>query len=476
MDFTAIILFLVIYYIRPQEWIGLFASLSPVKLVMLMAMAGTVNRYKSFKFSDFFQTPHDWLMFIYIAWVIYASGSYFATFMEFLKYIVFYWVIVLTLTSIPRIQTFLNWWTVMILAVAALAVSSLYIWDPMGAKDLTENFFEGRLVLATSIFNNPNALGHGVVPVVPMLYFLFLWKRPIFVKEVALLLMLLPVYCLYHTFSKGSYLSGGVTLLAGLMFGRPKIIQISMVVLALTGGVTVIKTLPRMEELNRNEGGIAGRLAAWEWGLSKMDSEPYGIGWKRFVPMFNQEMHFNKAAHSSYVQTGTELGYTGLFLFLGVLYGGLRTVMTIRTATVEEERIRRMLFCLVLSFTISSWVIDFGARSTFFMIPGAIAAFQRQIMNRHRRDVEAAKKELEEFERAAKEGKALEEAVVTSDGFTERLAGQELKRRREEIVAKVNVRPPIKWARLGPLDFVVVYIITNYAVAFWRAILEGKYL
>lgn len=474
MDFTAIILFLVIYYVRPQEWIGLFASLKPVKLTMVFAAYAMLVKNKGLSPRDFFKTPHDWLMALYIGWVIYAAESHMGAFTEFMKYIGFYWIIVIVLHDMERIQRFLNWWTVMILVVAALGVSSLYFWDPMGAKDLTENTFEGRLVLTTSIFNNPNALGHGVVPVVPMLYFLFLWKRPIFIKEVALVILILPLYCLYQTFSKGAYLSGGATLMAGLLFGRPKIVQIALVVIALTGGITIVKSLPRMDELNRGEGGIQGRLAAWEWGLEKMQNQPYGIGWKQFVPLFNREMQFNKAAHSSYVQTGAELGFKGLFLFIGVLYGSLRTVMTVKTKNIEEERIRRMLFCLVCSYAMSSWVIDFGARSTFFMIPAAIGAFQRQILKRHERDVSEATKALEEFESGG--GEATDPNLNNTSGYTARIARREREKKLKELKTAVNAPKPINWNRLGVVDFVLIYLGTKYVVSFWTAVLEGKYI
>jgi len=87
-----------------------------------------------------------------------------------------------------------------------------------------------------------------------------------------------------------------------------------------------------------------------------------------------QVTHYNKAPHSSYVCIGAELGKPGLFLFLGVLYCCLRTTITARTQTPDEERIRRILFVLVVSYMVSSWMVDFEYRPTFFMFAAAIAA------------------------------------------------------------------------------------------------------
>ena len=102
-----------------------------------------------------------------------------------------------------------------------------------------------------------------------------------------------------------------------------------------------------------------------------------GVGKNGWYPTFFAAHHFYKASHSSYVIIGAELGYPGLFLFCGVLYCCLRTLITARTDTSDEERLRRMLFVLVVSYMVSSWMVNFEYRPTFFMFAGAIAALHR---------------------------------------------------------------------------------------------------
>ena len=470
MDFAAIVFFLVIYYIRPQEWISIFAKMQPVKMTMLLALFSTYTRNRGLAPNDFFKTPHDWIMAAYFAWVVWASGSFVSTLLVFAKYIIFYYITVQVLSNMERIKSFLNWWTVMILAVAFLAVASLYFWDPMGSKDLTENTYKGRLVLSTSIFNNPNALGHGVVPVLPMIYYLFLWKRPVFMKEVALAMMVLPVICMYETLSKGAYLSGGATMLLAMMFGRPKAIQVLLVVAAVTIGPGIASQLPRMDELNRSEGGIQGRLAAWEWGLQKIEENPDGIGWKRFVGTFANENGYRKAAHSAYVQTATELGKKGLFCFIGILYCCLRTLITVKTINHDEERVRRLLFCLVVSFWMSSWVIDFGARSTLFIIPATVAAYHRQIMRRYTDDLKKAKGELAELDAEEEAFNAQQAARPAFERRKEQLKRNEVRADVEKIV---YARPPITWEKFSFIDVAIIYGMYKAALNFWIYILEN---
>jgi O-Antigen ligase len=379
MDFFCIVAFLGIYYLKPQEWTPLFAKVRFAQLIMIASVLTLISRARSLKVGDFLRTPHDWAMFGFFAWVVLASPAPVETFKEFLNRLVFYVVIVQTLTSWDRIKRFLGWWTAMIVIIAALAVVGRYFFDPLGSRDLTEGLMKGRLVLNLSMVNNPNALGHTVVPVIAMLYFFCVWRRPLFMKEVGLATFIIPFICVYLTESKGAYVAGAVTILATLTFGRPKIVQALIIALAIGGGFTAVKTLPRMGELQKTktDEAIQGRIKAFTIGRTYYDTLTGGIGQGRFVNTLVSDHGYYKAAHSTYVQTGTELGWPGLLLFLLVLWTGFRTLIFAQTHTVEQERLRRILFVLVLSYCASGWMVDFAYRATFFMFMAAIGAFHR---------------------------------------------------------------------------------------------------
>ena len=226
MDFAPIILFLILYYIRPQEWIGWAASLELVRVSMAFAIITMFSRERGFTWKDFFKTPHDWLMLAYLLWIVGSSPSSFDTLGNVYNNFVFYAITVQALSSMQRVNKFLNWWTVMILIIAGLAVASEFGFDPMQGYDKTHGQMKGRLILNTSIFWNPNALGHSVVPVVAMLYFVLIWRRPIFMKIATVPILALPLYCIYLTASKGAFLSGFAASVTALTFGRPKVFQV----------------------------------------------------------------------------------------------------------------------------------------------------------------------------------------------------------------------------------------------------------
>jgi hypothetical protein len=395
MDFTCIVLFLALYHLKPQEWTSIFSTLRFVQMVMIASLATLVFRERSLRLRDFFRTPHDWAMYAFFGWVVIASPTPFDTFKEFFNRLVFYVVIVQTLTNWERIRKFLGWWTAFIAITAALALSGEYFWDPLGSHDMTHGPMKGRLVLALSMVNNPNALAHTLAPAFSMLYYFCIWKRPLFMKEVGLFTLVLPMWAIYLTESKGGYFATAAVILATLTFGRPKIVQVLLAAVLIVGGTTALHTLPRMGELQKTktDEAIQGRITAFKYGYGYYDNMLRGVGQGQFIPRLLSDHKYYKASHSTYVQTGSELGWPGLYLFLLVMWCNFRTLMFARTKTTDQERIRRILFVLTMSYALSGWMVDFAYRPTFFMFTAAIAAFHRHLYLRDRQSEQAEDEE-----------------------------------------------------------------------------------
>ena len=457
-------------------WIQAF---KPVTIVMLFALIAMFMRHRGLTVKDFFKTPHDWLVLIYCLWMTLTSPDIRGTWGTVYPLYIFYVVTVQALSTIERIRSFLWWWAIMIFLVSLLAVLSLYGYDPTGGYDLTMGPMKGRLCLGTSIFNNPNALGHTVVPVIVMLYYLFIWKRPIFVRIGALVLFAAPLYCIYETQSKGAYLAGFASIFLALCFGRPKIVQALMVAFAFTVGVNALKTLPRMDEMNnaRAEGGIVGRLAAFRFGKQMMEQKFTGLGKDRFVDSMWRAHHIWKASHSSFVQIGAELGRIGFFLFLGILYCCLRTLVTSNSRDDEEERVRRILFAMIIGFMVSSWMVDFAYRAALFMMVAAIAGYHRLMLKK--------KSEVEQEETAQDAIEALQPMPFTFGGLQPAALPTVVNQTISETV--ITVPPPrrfgdpepeenpdvagLTWNRIGIVDLLFMIAFTVAATKFWGYIM-----
>lgn len=481
MDFAALILFLTFYYIRPHEWIMVIQPLRPVTLVMIFAIFAVMSRPGGFSRKELLRTPHDWLVVIYCLWMVFTASDMLGTFHSVYPLYLCYAVAVQALYSIERIRRFLFWWAMMIFALTAFAVSSEYGFDPTGAYDITHGSMKDRLVINTSLFNNPNALGHTCVPVVLMLYFLLVWKRPIFARIGSIPLFALPLYCIYLTVSKGSFISGFASIVTSLTFRRHKVTQIIIVVLAITMGWGAVKMLPRMKEIERTktDGAIQGRVAAWRFGLQKVESTITGIGKDNFVQDMMDSTGIRKSAHSSYVQIGTELGRVGLFLFLFILYCCLRTLFTSQPRNVNEERVQRILFSMIISFMVSSWMVDFAYRTNLFLLFASIAAYHRLLLKQEDKsqseDV-TVQESLSAIPSLTIGGLGPQPAMAVPTNIAQRITqttisvpvGDQSEDNAPDDDEKPPEAPGLTWNRIGWFDVVCGIVMTLAAIRVWR--------
>jgi putative inorganic carbon (hco3(-)) transporter len=458
MDFFTVKLFLALYYIRPHEWLPLIGSLRPILLTVALAIYALYNRPGGIRRSDLFQTPHDWMMLVYFIWFVGTSRSPTQVFMSVNNVFAFYWITVLTLNSTERLVNFLIWWNIMILAVAGLAVASEYGFDPMNSYEVTHGKMQGRLSLNTSIFDNPNALGHSVVGALVMLYFLGFWNRDGAWKIGTSIVTILPLTCIYMTASKGAFLSGFATLANALTFKRPLAVKILIFTVAGTMGWLALNALPRMQELESTDKNqaINGRVAAFRFGLNAMRTHLTGLGYGNFMERFFEANDYYKTAHSSYVEAGAELGEPGLYLFVGILYCCLRTLLNAKTANTEEERARRALFGLFISYTVSSWMICWTYRATFFLMAGAIAAFHRQ-MRVHNQPA------------AAPESPGIEIQMDTPAGIPTNVTAAFVKP--DPAPASPDLLG-IRWNRVNLLDLAIIALLTLATVQYWSYVMN----
>ena len=369
----------------------------------------------------------------------------------------------------------------MIYFIAFMAVAAEYGFDPAGSRYISHAKEPlVRIVFNNGMFDNPNALGHSVAPVVAIIYFLMFWKRPVFVKEGALALWFLPFYCVYLTASKGAFVSAFVGVMAALLFGRALITQIIMIVLAATVGWGAMQLLPRFGEVKWGEGrsdeAIRGRLQSLDWGYKKLQTSSTGVGWYQYIPTFTREDPAKAIApHNAYNMVGAELGYGGLFLFIGILYCCVRSVITVKTEDVDEERIRRVVFVLTLSYAASGWVIDFAYRATFFLVVATAAAFHRVMLAKN---VASETKETDELAgfravRATRGEGRLFQPTPAFAGVPSAMGRQMLQPRRLAPGRGATVTEPdgprvfMKWKRIGIVDIILMYVLTEQLISFW---------
>jgi len=380
MDFYALIFFLIYSALKPQEWPGFdwIISFKPNQVAMLLGIIALFQRPVGLRLKDIFRVPHDTFFFLYIAWIILGAPSPYDTFKSFQVHIVTYIVAQQALRTVDRMIKFLVAWSLILMTVTLLALDGDYGLDLLGSNRLTEGFMKGRMILNISIYNNPNTLAHTLVPVIPMLFFLLFWKKSL--GKFWGVLLIFPLWCIFETESKGAFLCTFAALVFTMAFGRPKWVQLGILIVTFSLGTSVLYLMPRMSELNKSTKGneaIQGRVAALQFGLRVMKNTWTGLGPGLFVPNFVKAHNYPKAAHNAYCQNGAELGRIGLGLFLAMMYCCFRSLVSIRTSSDDEERLRRTMFVMLAAYAMSCWMVDFAYRTTFFLLLAMCSALHR---------------------------------------------------------------------------------------------------
>ena len=463
MDFVSVLLILILYFIRPQDWVPGMAGVNIIQPIALLAILATLARRGLPSMKSLLSTPLDFLMLAYGLYITVTAPDSVDAFFGVLPLMAFYFMTRLALDTPERLQKYLLVWVAMLVTIAAFGAGSLIGIDITGAKEMTEKF-GGRLALGTWIHNNPNSLGHSVIVALPLLYIALFWRSVMLRRLIAVALAALVAYCAFHTSSRGSYIAGLVVVGFGFTLGRPKIVQALIAILLISSATAILSTLPRMAKLSslRADEGVQGRIMAWEIARTAAEQKTYGDGWKEFTAYITFEGDvIAKATHSCFVRVSADLGLPGLFLYLAILWCGARSLLSLRTVGInnlEAERSRRMLFAILIGYLVSGWMIDRSYHTEFFLMAAAISAMYKLYRLEPVPEGDAVTDELTE-------------AGLTpsmSIGFSPTTMQPKAVFQEQDE----SVEPRSVWRRFGILDIVVCLALVHATLALWDYVMD----
>jgi len=381
MVYLSSICILLLYFIRPQDWVPGLAGLNVIKPIIVLGVFGLLTRRRRKGASaplQLMRTPHEWLVLVYLGYIVVTSPDGIAIFSDVLALGLFFFITMHSLNEGKAIVRYLKWWLWALVAVSCMGLGVLVGVDFTQSAELTAEM-DGRLCIRHWILDNPNALGHTLVTLLPLLYFGFFRDKPMGSKAFAILLAAPVMYCLWHTQSKGAFVVGAAVLLLALILGRPWWMQVAFLAIAAGAGQAALSTLPRMSQMGSlsSDEGVAGRILAWEIARGVTKHTITGEGWKQFNAVISWEgERIEKATHSAYVKVGADLGIPGLLVYLSLICCAVRTLLTYTGTSPSMENARRCLLCLICAYSASAWMIDRAYHTEFFLLLGVIGAYQ----------------------------------------------------------------------------------------------------
>ncbi len=314
--FIAMMLYLLLVLIRPQDYPALIDSIGlPLQPIMLILAAG----FWLLSPRKHFDAPHYpiLLMFFGVLMVSHVFNGWFGGALEQLeKFAPVVLAFVVFANGLDRRSRILKTMAVFALCAAVLAVHGIE-QQKTGIGWTGIELSQGTRIQYVGIFNDPNDLGMLFVTCVPMAAYLsgrggLMGLRRLFWLIVTGVL----VYGVYLTDSRGSLLA--LLAVMGLYIWQRKGVLIAGALGA--AAVAVLLALPsRFNEIDVEEASAQGRVDSWYEGMQMFQAHPiFGVG----PDMYSDYHHLT--AHNSFVLIIAETGIIGFTLWLAFVVYSFR--------------------------------------------------------------------------------------------------------------------------------------------------------
>ncbi|KMY66537.1 hypothetical protein AAU61_15440 [Desulfocarbo indianensis] len=319
MGFFFTVLYVIIIFVRPQEFVEAMHAW-PILDVMAAFSISAVFLEGGFTADTWKRSPLNALMlWFWIALILshLTSANFWGTRLAFFSFAtveIVYFLIIFSVNTFKRLKIF-TW--ALVLMGFFLAVQS--IWQSYTGVGLVGGtaLQRGELLQARGIgiFQDPNDLALNIVCFLPFVlphfhkYFLSrTWITGV--------LLLLPMATgVMYTRSRGGIL--GMAVVFWYYFRRRVGLVLSIGVLLFMA--SLILTLPRFGSTNVDDASTRTRMEHWASGLAFFKQHPlFGLGFEQFTE------HHYQTAHNSFVLVLAEAGFVGAFFWIALFLQGFR--------------------------------------------------------------------------------------------------------------------------------------------------------
>jgi probable O-glycosylation ligase (exosortase A-associated) len=266
--------------------------------------------------------------------VVWLEWSY------FYKTLLLYFFVVLVVHTEVQIKTVI--WA-MILSVSFIGLSEGLKYLASAGGHVIEGVYMSKM-------QDRNALALAMNMILPLLFLLRNYTENKRVKNFLLVIAIFNIIAILGSFSRGGLI--GLIVVGFFYFLRSKQ-KILISIFAIIIGISAVNFMPdrwtqrmnTIESADKDE-SFLGRVVAWKQAVLIANDHPFvGVGfkggqnqaiWSFYKPDFDifnsiidtSETNFvqAKAAHSIYFQVMGDMGYTGLFLFLLLLFSSYRFI------------------------------------------------------------------------------------------------------------------------------------------------------
>ncbi len=394
MAYATLIIYTLVLFIRPQEWVPGMMSVPIMKFVVGAAIFATLLALANNKWR-FKDAPQNWLVLgFFIAVVVsnmfsFAQPFYFAgtvkAVSEFWKIALLYYLISINVTTAKRVRGFALAIIVGCLFMSVHGILQIYTGSGFGGQlPLDMMALEGTMrIQAFGFFQDPNDLALALVVAMPFV-FSGIHRRGASAPGRLINLGVAGVlgYGIFLTNSRGGWLALAVMMMSYVLLNfRLKKVAVVAGILLIVALMMLAPGRVSSSSMNAHDESARGRLAAWSDGNRMLKQSPiFGVGKDRFAEY--AESH--KVAHNSYVHCYAELGLFGYFFWLALLYASLKDGRALgKTAPSETDpepgeiaRLSKVLLAALIGYLAAALFLSRTYTPLLLILIGLFAALR----------------------------------------------------------------------------------------------------
>jgi O-antigen ligase len=377
MAFITLLLYIVTIYLRPQEWVYAIYGWPVIDILAITTaffLVWEIAQTKKLRILE----PPNMLLLAFLGCVVlshvartYAWGAW-DSFLKFGRNVVMFFLFVNTLNSPRKIKIVI--WLIILLSVV-LAIQGIYQYTH-GFGWAGQPLILDRDMLRTTwvgIFNDPNDLALAFVVAIGFLLAFIFGKTNIFAKIISVPLVVVLLYSLYFTNSRGGYVALAATT-AYFFLRKFKNKFLAVIVGGLLAFAIVIVGPSRMSDISAQEESAHGRIEAWYQGFQMLKTSPlFGVGYDMF-----KDYH-ERTAHNSYVLVAAEEGLIGLFFWIALIYMCFKGLYLLSQYPIPNTQYPipylRGLESALFGFLCASYFLSRSYIALFYIILALAAAF-----------------------------------------------------------------------------------------------------
>jgi hypothetical protein len=380
--FVALALFMIVYCIRPTDWIPTLALFPLAKIFGFMAIGGYLySRIAGHPRPVTLPREMTYLVVFFIQQVtcipfgVWPGGSFELIVLNFSEVVILTIILTLTLDSMERL-----WRMVFIQSLSVIAITGISLFNGQILQNAEQDM--SRLMGAGhGVFENPNDLAIGIAMVFPLCFMFLMRSRGFLFKALWATFLLLLARTVLMTYSRGGFVALVVAVLFilyefGIRGRRPQLfayVGVAVVLLLIFAGpANYGKRFATIFSPDSDETGSAqARRELLILSLQLTAKHPiFGIGPGNFPIVSGVWL----TTHNTFTELSAEAGVPAIILFLVIFGYSFKNIRSARQLAPNVEQIQ-LLGAGLQGATAAFLMGSFFASTAYHFFPYFLVAY-----------------------------------------------------------------------------------------------------